>query len=170
MISEDKIQDGDRISNLIYAKAEGLPEGLVSDKIYQTKTMLHISEDTINTSNDTSIVITSQFAHYCLLMQRVYAQTESSVFLEGPHGSGKSTLMDTYRRLNRSNTAYLRVSLNRKENSMTFNKRLSTMIQQHSLTHVKAKVNYQETMIIIDDCSLADEDKIARLKLIKLIH
>jgi ABC-type lipoprotein export system ATPase subunit len=112
--------------------------------------------------SDKDYVMTPECAHLLVAARRVHDQTGCGVVVEGRGNSGKSTLMQLYRQIYHQNTFYLRVS-GKQTNS--WSTKIDNTLQRHGLNLLGARINYKETMIMVEDVHMASTEALTPLQL-----
>lgn len=87
-------------------------------------------------------------------MNRILSKTSSGIYIIGPSQSGKSSLYEVYKHLNYSNKSFLKMTMNDNSSTEKFLTRVMNNLNVHSLTEIKGKINYEKSIIMIDDINI----------------
>ena len=88
--------------------------------------------------------------------RRIHTQTNYGVAIIGGGNSGKSTLLHLYRQINHKNSFYLRVDAGLAKESQIG--KIDKSFQIHGRNVLGARINYKETIVIVEDVHMASPD------------
>ena len=106
--------------------------------------------------------MTPEYAHLLTAARRTHNSTEQGVSLEGRGSCGKSALVRLYRQLNHQNSFYLTVS---SRQSASWVQKVGSTLHQHGLNLLGARINYKETIIMVEDLHLYPSESQSLLSL-----
>lgn len=88
-------------------------------------------------------------------MNRILSNTKAGIFLTGPTNSGKTTLYELFKRINFGNRSFLKLTmLDCTTRKKRFLEKILGNVDVWGLKELKAKVNYERSVVMVDDVSL----------------
>jgi hypothetical protein len=111
---------------------------------------------------DISLLMTPELAHLLTAARRALQNTGCGVVAQGPGNSGKSTLLKTYRQRYHEDSFYLCLW---GPQASSWNNKIESVLQPHGLDLLGARINYRETVLLVEDLHLAEPHWLTPLQL-----
>jgi chromosomal replication initiation ATPase DnaA len=154
-LGEEKLAEGVKVANLFYRHCA--PQ----DKLITDKEYLRIWLEENEGFRDDAYLLTPALLHELTIARRIHENTDHPVLLQGAAGSGKSVLFAMYRRLHHENSFYMQISPAEGSN---WSNRLTASLQRHGLNSLGARINYQQSVLMVEDVHLADRASLQPLE------